>query len=158
MVSNLSQEEELMMMNMMKLKYSEAQLNLIGGILSMVCPLSILAISIADAFNQSNPMRLLMIVSYPLSVIAMSINRRAKSAIGAYLPIVLLVVFLLYGLKATLPIFLCVIGVVAAYHMLFNSLPVVRLQLEGITKSPLYASVSTKLLKDKLKEKNSKVG
>jgi hypothetical protein len=158
MVPNLSQEEELIVMNMMKLKHSEAQLNLIGGILSTICPLSILAISIVDAFNQSNPMRLLMIIAYPLSIIAMSINRRAKSVVAAYIPIVLLILFLFYGLKATFPIILCVIGVVAAYHMLFNSLPLVRLQLEGITKSPLYASVSTKLLKDKLKEKNSKVG
>jgi hypothetical protein len=99
-----------------------------------------------------------MIIAYPLSIIAMSINRRAKSVVAAYIPIVLLILFLFYGLKATFPIILCVIGVVAAYHMLFNSLPLVRLQLEGITKSPLYASVSTKLLKDKLKEKNSKVG
>lgn len=158
MMVNLSQEEKLVISKLMNLKSSEAQINLIGNILSTICPLSMIAISVVDAFNQSNPLKLLMIIAYPLTIVAMSISRTAKGLLASCLPIVLLVVFLSYGLRITFPIFLCVIGVAAAYHMIFNSLPLVRLQLEGITNSPLYASASTKLLKDKLKEKNSKVG
>ena len=152
MVLNLSQEEELLIVQMTKLKYLEAQLRFFGSVLSTVCPLSLLAISIVDAFSQSNLFRLLILLAYPATIIAMSINRRSRG-IGAYLPVFVLVIFL-FLLKSTLPIYLCVLGIVAAYHMLFNSVPLVRLQLDQIEKSPLYPGICTKLISHKMEEKD----
>jgi hypothetical protein len=155
MVPNLSQEEKMLIDNMMSLKYSETQLNLIGGILSVICPLSILAISISDAAIHSSPLSLLMLLAYPMTIAAMSVNHYSKSIVTAYLPIVALVPLLLYGLKVTTPVLLCVVGTAAAYHMIFNSLPLVRLKVRNIETSPLFLSASTKLLKYKSEDKNT---
>ena len=156
MVLDLSQEENQLINSMMKLKYRESLIQLSVGILSTICPLSLVAISVVDDFAQSNLFRLTTILLYPASVVVMSINRRSDG-IASYVPVFILGVFL-YLLKSTTPVVLCVIGVASAYHMTFNSLPLVRLQLEGITKSPSYASLSTKLLKSKLEEKKSRGG
>ena len=143
MVPDLSPEEELLIGQIMKLKYREAQLQFLGNVLSIVCPLSLLAISVLDAFSQSNLFRLLTFLAYPASIIAMSINRTSR-AIGAYLPVFLLVISL-FLLKATFLVFLCVAGIAAAYHMIFNALPVIRLQCESIQQSSLYSSVRSKI-------------
>lgn len=151
-VLNLSQEEELLVAQMMKLKYRETQLKFFGSVLSVVCPLSLIAISVLDAFNQSNLFRLLILLAYPATIVAMSINRRSRG-IGSYLPVFALGIFL-FLLKPTFPTVLCVLGIAAAYHMLFNSVPLVRLQLAQIEKSPLYPSICTKLIGHKMEEKD----
>ena len=152
MTTALSQEEELLMQKMLRLKYRESQTQLVAIILALVCYLSIAAISIGSAYSESDPFRLLTISVYPLSIIAMSINRSSQGFFSIA-PLVVLAWISVYALRVALPVYLCILGTIAAYHMLFNSLPLVRFQLRSIEKSPLYPGICTKLLKRKMNKR-----
>lgn len=153
MVGILSKEEEELINRMTQLKYKESQTQLFANLLSLICPLSIIAISIASAYNESNPFRLLLILVYPLSIMAMSINRKSKG-VFSYIPLFILVWISIYALNATLPVVLCMLGITASYHMIFNALPLIRLELNSIEKSPLYPEICNKIIKYKMNKKS----
>lgn len=152
MVYNLTLEEDQLINKIAKLHFKESLIRFSSVILSAICPLSLVAISIVDAFYQSNLLRLMIILLYPLSIMAMSFNRRLEG-IAKYVPLLLLV--LIVCLVNSISVYLCVVGIAASYHMQFNSIPILRTKLETVTKSPMYASAIGKILKNKMNDKKN---